>query len=260
MKMPLIFLGHGSPMIALEKNSWTENFQKMGQRIIEDYGQPKAILMVSAHWYTRGLFIQREEAPRQIYDMYGFPPALYDLTYPVKGSLDLSQRVEDLLGQDLEVNNDWGIDHGTWTVLVHMFPEAQIPVVQLSLDGRKSPEDLMDLGRRLRPLREEGYLIMASGNIVHNLSQVRFDYPGGDQRALDFDRDFVNWVKENQREAYLAYGGHPSASFAVPSPDHLHPIFYILGAKEEGDRLEVFNQEGTLYSLTMTSLYFYSPK
>lgn len=244
-------------MIALEENKWTKNFKQVGEILIEKYGKPKAILMVSAHWYTKGLFVQGEENPKQVYDMYGFPDALYQIKYPVKGYGPLSQRVMDLLGDQVLENNEWGIDHGAWTVLVHMFPEAEIPVVQLSVDADRSPEELFLIGEKLSPLREEGYLIMASGNIVHNLYEVDFSQEAGDERALVFDRDFMKWIKEGQRKVYLNYHKHPHASFAAPTSDHLDPIFYALGALD-GDKVEVFNQEATLNSLTMTS-YFFSP-
>lgn len=244
-------------MIALEENKWTKNFKQVGEILIEKYGKPKAILMVSAHWYTKGLFVQGEENPKQVYDMYGFPDALYQIKYPVKGYGPLSQRVMDLLGDQVLENNEWGIDHGAWTVLVHMFPEADIPVVQLSVDADRSPEELFLIGEKLSPLREEGYLIMASGNIVHNLYEADFSQEAGDERALVFDRDFMKWIKEGQREVYLNYHKHPHASFAAPTSDHLDPIFYALGALD-GDKVEVFNQEATLNSLTMTS-YFFSP-
>ena len=166
-KMPVIFSGHGSPMLALDHNEGTEKLRQVGQEIINRHGKPRAILSISAHWYTHGTYIQNEEEPRQIYDMYGFPQELYDFKYPAKGCPALADRVLSLLGESVSVNNKWGIDHGSWTVLCHMFPDADIPVVQLSVDADLSVEEIYRIGERLAPLREEGYLIFASGNVVH---------------------------------------------------------------------------------------------
>ena len=255
MKMPVLFLGHGSPMIAIEKNSWTENFQDIGKKIIEKHGQPKGILMVSAHWFTKGFYIQDQENPKQIYDMYGFPAALYEVKYPVKGSRQLSQRVQDILGQEVEINNEWGIDHGAWSVLVHVFPKAGIPVVQLSVDARKSPEEVYEIGVKLSILREEGYLLMASGNIVHNLYDVKLNQESGNEDTLSFDKDFTDWVVTKEKKKYFSYEKHPSASYAVPTVDHLYPVFYALGASL-GQELLVMNQDATLNSISMTSYIF----
>ena len=159
-------------MLALRDNELTRSLRQLGDQVIKEFGRPKAILMVSAHWFTRGTLIQSAREPRQVYDMYGFPEELYQVTYPVEGYADLTNRVLELLGDDVKVDDDWGIDHGTWTVLVHMFPDADIPVVQLSVDGLSDPEVHYQLGKRLASLRKEGYLIMASGNVVHNLRQV----------------------------------------------------------------------------------------
>ena len=171
-KMPVIFSGHGSPMIALAHNDLTAAFNHIGQEVISRFGKPKAILSICAHWYADGTYIQSAEKPRQIYDMYGFPNELYEVQYPVSGNRDLTMDVLNLLGDKVSINDTWGIDHGTWTVLVHMFPKADIPVVQLSVNRRLTEEECYNLGKELAPLREKGYLIFASGNVVHNLREL----------------------------------------------------------------------------------------
>ena len=177
-KMPVIFAGHGSPMIALEKNDLTRTLSDLGKKVIHDFGRPKAILSLSAHWFTRGSHVESSPSPRQIYDMYGFPKELYEVKYEPKGFRPLTERVLSLL-PSADVNDDWGIDHGTWTVLTHMFPDVSIPVVQLSIDGKISPKASYEIGKALSPLREEGYLIFGSGNIVHNLYRVEWGNEGG---------------------------------------------------------------------------------
>ena len=163
-KMPAVFVGHGSPMIALDHNELTETYRRLGERILAEFGKPKAILMISAHWYTRGTLVQSAAKPRQVYDMYGFPKELYELKYEPAGCADLTRAVTDLLGEGVEVDDSWGIDHGTWSILVHIFPQADIPVVQLSINGLIDARQSYELGQKLASLREKGYLIMGSGS------------------------------------------------------------------------------------------------
>lgn len=177
-KMPVIFSGHGDPMIALRDDEVTRGMRRVGDNVLKQYGKPKAILAISAHWYTKGTFVQTAAEPKQIYDMYGFPKDLYEVKYPAKGCKELSDRVKEILGDSVKVDDSWGIDHGTWTVLVHMFPDADIPVVQLSVDGALDEIGLYEIGWKLAALREEGYLIFGSGNVVHNLRRVEWDNPG----------------------------------------------------------------------------------
>ena len=252
MKMPFLFIGHGSPMIALEKSPLTEKMRELGKAL----PTPKAILAISAHWYLGGQYIQSDPKPRQIYDMGGFPRELYELKYAVKGSAELSSRVEELLGDEVAVNNDWGIDHGSWTVLTHLYPEANIPVVQLSVDLRKTPENAVELGSLLKPLREEGYLLLGSGNIVHNLRRIHWNLLGGTTEADEFDAWFKSKVEADDLGSLLDYKSHPSATYAVPTPDHLLPFFYIYGLREKDEKLEVFNEERTLGAISMTSYLF----
>ncbi|MBS6449461.1 MAG: 4,5-DOPA dioxygenase extradiol [Veillonella sp. oral taxon 158] len=254
-RMPTLFVGHGSPMMALEHTETTNAFQTIGKNIINNYGKPKAILAISAHWYADGTYIQSAENPKQIYDMYGFPQELYEVVYPAKGDSNLTKEVQKLLDNSVSINDTWGIDHGTWTVLVHMFPDASIPVVQLSINKYLSPKEMYQLGTKLQVLRDEGYLIIGSGNIVHNLSRLEWENPLGSPATIEFDQYISNAVLENDVNTVINYSNHPQASYAVPTPDHYVPLLYIMGASE-GLHPTVFNQTYNSGSLSMTGFIF----
>lgn len=254
MKMPVIFAGHGSPMIALEDNDLTHAFRSLGDEVVRRLGAPKAILSLSAHWYTRGTFIQSEEHPRQIYDMYGFPKELYEVEYKPSGYRPLTDQVLSLLSH-ASINDDWGIDHGTWTVLTHMFPGAEIPVVQLSIDGAAGPKKAYEMGKLLTPLRESGYLILGSGNIVHNLYRLEWENENGSPAADRFD-DFITTSVEKRADAsVINYTTHPDASYAVPTDDHFLPLVYTLGAST-GEKPRIYNNVRNLGSISMTGYAF----
>lgn len=250
-KMPVIFTGHGSPMLALAADDVTKTLHQVGQDVMCSCGKPKAILMLSAHWFTRGTFVQKTETPRQIYDMYGFPEALYEVKYPAAGSPALADRVCELLGDDVSVNNDWGIDHGAWTVLVHMFPDADIPVVQLSVDGETAPADLYTMAEKLRPLRSEGVLIVGSGNVVHNLRRVEWDNPDGSEATKAFNAAVIQAVVARDDDAVIHWENHPDADYAVPTPDHFLPLVMCLGAAKD-EKAAVFNDVCNLGAIAMT--------
>ena len=254
-KMPVLFVGHGDPMIALRKDNLTAAMQHTGEKILNDYGQPKAILAVSAHWYTRGTFVQSAPEPKQIYDMYGFPKELYNITYPVAGHASLTENAQALLGNKVSINDDWGIDHGTWTVLVHMFPKADIPVVQLSVNGLLTGPESWRIGQALAPLRQEGYLILSSGNIVHNLYRVEWENPSGSKEAEAFSRYVTDAVAKREDEALIHWQKGPFSDYAVPSPDHYLPLLYALGAAQ-GEKAEIFNDTCNLGAISMTSFLF----
>lgn len=254
-RMPVVFSGHGDPMIALRDDAVTKGMKEIGDRVLEQYGKPKAILAISAHWYTKGSFIQTVDEPRQIYDMYGFPKKLYEVKYPVKGCRELSDRVIRLLGDNVKIDDSWGIDHGTWTVLVHMFPKADIPVVQLSVDGTQDAVNLYEIGWKLAALRDEGYLIFGSGNVVHNLRLVDWDNPDGTEMAYAFNSYIVDAVLNGDRAKVIAYENGPEAAYAVPTPEHYLPLIYCMGAGK-GDKTEVFNNVCNLGSMAMTGFVF----
>jgi 4,5-DOPA dioxygenase extradiol len=251
-KMPVIFLGHGSPMLALEHNEITEKIRSVGSDILARYGKPRGILAISAHWYTGENLIQDTEKPEQIYDMFGFPNELYDVKYPATGNSALSAKVRQLLGDKVHVNNSWGIDHGTWTVLVHLFPDADIPVVQLSVNSRLTAGQSYALGQKLAPLRQDGWLILGSGNVVHNLRQVQWNSTTGSTEARAFNDYIVDALEHRKDKQVIHYQDNPNASYAVPTPDHFLPLLYLLGAAED-DTLRIFNNSCNLGAIAMTS-------
>lgn len=233
--MPAIFFGHGNPMNALLQNRFNDAWAVIGLSI----PQPKAVLAVSAHWYAPHVAVSSSPAPRTIHDFTGFPPALYQVTYPAPGSPELARRIRDLLAPvSVALDDNRGIDHGTWSVLCHVLPEADIPVVQLSIDRTQPPAFHYALGKQLKPLREEGVLVVGSGNIVHNLEAYAWDSP--DIRAFDWAVRFEDHIqdllikgKDGPIVDYTSFGR--DALKAVPTPDHYLPLLYILGLRRKGD-------------------------
>lgn len=255
-RMPVVFAGHGSPMLALADDEVARGLRAAGERIVGKFGKHKAMLAVSAHWYKPGTLVQSDPSPRQVFDMYGFPPELYQVEYPVAGCPELSGRVQGLLGNRVSVDDSWGIDHGTWTVLVHMFPEADVPVVQLSVDSTLPPEELYGIGKALSSLRDEGYLVFGSGNVVHNLGLVDWDWPNSaSPETLAFNADIIARVTSGDVEGVLGYRDLPHAPYAVPTPDHFLPLIYLLGAAD-GDSAEAFNDVCNLGSMAMIGFLF----
>jgi 4,5-DOPA dioxygenase extradiol len=255
-RMPAIFFGHGSPMNTLEINRNSEAWRAVGEQIVREHGRPSAILMVSAHWYINAAAVTAMERPRTIHDFYGFPPELFAFEYPAPGSPELAQRVAELaapiwIGADVD---SWGLDHGTWSVLAHVFPEADIPVVQLSIDATKSYEAHAELGAMLAPLLDEGVLVAASGNVVHNLRRIDWARTeGGADWAERFDAAALELMTTDPaRVPELAQ--HPDHRLAVPTPDHLMPLFYVSGiAAATGRPVTTFNIGCAMGSLSMTS-------
>lgn len=254
-RMPVVFVGHGSPMLALEDSAVTRTLTRLGERIDREFGAPRAILAVSAHWYVPGTFVQSDPHPRQVFDMYGFPHELYEVSYPVDGSAALTKAVQNALGSSVSVNDRWGIDHGVWTVLVHLFPKADIPVVELSVDQGASAEDAYRIGAALAGLRDQGFLILCSGNTVHNLGMVEWDNEDGSKATHAFNDAVVEAVERRDDEAAIDYRRLPHAGYAVPTPDHYLPLLYCLGASE-GEKPTVFNKVCNLGSIAMTGFAF----
>jgi len=252
MRMPVLFVGHGSPMNAIEDNSFTQEWRALGRKL-----KPKAVLMVSAHWFTRGLFTQDAAEPEVVNDMYGFPEELYRLNYRVRGSAELTDRVLASVNRPLEIRNDWGLDHGAWSVLVHMYPDRDVPVVQLSVDAGAAPDELFAVGRDLRDLRNRGILIIGSGNVVHNLRLASFDDPAPYEWNTRFDAAIRDWILGADFESVVRYADlGEDARLAVPSTDHFDPLLYVLGAAEPSDGVRVFNEASEFGSLSMTSYLF----
>jgi 4,5-DOPA dioxygenase extradiol len=253
-KMPAIFVGHGSPMNAIEDNVYSKSWRDIAKRI----PKPKAIISLSAHWFTKGTKIMNEEQPKTIYDMYGFPKELYEVIYNTPGSPILAKTSKELITKETEYDNSWGIDHGTWSVLTHMYPERDIPVFQISIDGSAPPEAHYQIGKELKSLRDCGVLIFGSGNIVHNLRLVDWNMANeGFDWAYEFDNYIYNNIMEKNHNNILKYKELGEvAKLAVPTPDHFYPLLYVLGATSEEDRISSFNKSGELGSLTMTSYLF----
>lgn len=250
--MPVVFIGHGSPMNVIEQNPYAPAWRAIAQPL----PRPKAILSVSAHWYTRGGYVSSSEKPETIHDFYGFPQELYDITYPAPGAPGLAARAAQLAGPGLHPIAH-GLDHGTWSVLRFMYPEADIPVVQFSVDGSAGPRQAFDTGRRLAALRREGVLILGSGNVVHNLLLVDFDRPGGFDWAQEFDGYIQSAVRERRFEDVIQYQkAGACARQAFSTPDHFLPLLYVLGAVEESDESAVYCADCVLGALSMTSYVF----
>jgi 4,5-DOPA dioxygenase extradiol len=255
-KMPVLFLGHGSPMNAIEENEFTEGFRNIGSKI----PIPKAIICISAHWETYGTYVTTLEFPDTIHDFWGFPEALYRVQYPVPGSPDLAIKVRKLV-RKTQVKSDLnrGLDHGAWSVLKHLYPKANIPVIQLSLDRTQAPHYHYDLARELISLREKGILIIGSGNIVHNLRMVAWDKLGAGQFGCDWALEVKNKVN-----SFIQNGDHsPLINYtmqgkdfdlAIPTPEHFLPLLYILALKEGNEEITLFNDKAVGGSLTMTSV------
>lgn len=261
MRMPVLFVGHGSPMNAIEPSRWSRGWERMGERISRLPEQPRAILAVSAHWATRGFFVSDAEKNRQVYDMYGFPDELYRVRYEPVGEPDVARRALELAGPvGLKASSDWGIDHGVWAVLVHLLPKADVPVVMASVDPTASPQAHFDLGRALAPLRDEGVLVLASGNVVHNLRRVSFDAPDGFAWARGFDAAVRDAVRAGDWDAAVDYRHlHPGATRAAESPEHLYPLMAALGAASPSEPVEVWNEGCLMGALSMTSYAFGMP-
>ncbi len=248
---PVLFVGHGSPMNALDDNEYTRNWTAVAAKI----SKPRAILSISAHWYTHGSRINDTLQPQMIYDMYGFPPELYRLTYPAQGSPELARLTQQLItANEVAVDNRWGYDHGTWSVLCRMYPEADIPVLQLSIDRDAPATAHFEIGRELHALRNQGVMIFASGNVVHNLAESDWGLAGGYPWAIEFDNYIKEQIQAKRYQNVIQYQtAGPAAKLAFPTPDHFYPLLYALGAVTATDRLSVFNDACTMGSMSMTS-------
>jgi 4,5-DOPA dioxygenase extradiol len=262
-KLPVLFLGHGSPMNALEDNEFTRGLRRLGERL-RQLAPPlkiRSILGISAHWQTEGSWVLPEERPRTIHDFYGFPKELYTLEYPAPGSPELAGLIQRTVGSRA-VRPDpglWGFDHGLWSVLRHLFPEADVPVTQLSLDLLSPASEHLALGGELRPLRDQGVLLVASGNIVHNLRELRWE---PEAPSEDWAIAFQAWVRERLERRELAPLVHdrfeeaPGGRLSVPTPDHFLPLLYALGASEASDPLRIEHEWIQNGSISMLSLSF----
>ena len=255
-RMPVLFLGHGSPMNAIEENEFVQEFRKQGKAL----EKPQAIVVVSAHWETKGSYVTAMENPRTIHDFGGFPKELYEEQYPAPGSPSLAQDISDLVQPAGTVSPDhsWGLDHGSWTVVKHLFPEADVPVIQLSLDYTKPAAYHYELGRQLAKLRDRGILIIGSGNIIHNLRRVawdKLDQPYAYDWAAEADQKIKGWILNDDHQPLIDFRNNGKAfDLSIPTPEHYLPLLYALALKGKKEELMLFNDQPLGGSLSMTSV------
>lgn len=250
-RMPALFLGHGSPMNAIERNAMHQSWIDLGNWL----PRPSAILCVSAHWQTRGTAVSSAAKPETIHDFYGFPKALFDVRYPAPGAPELARRVADLLApMPVALDPNQGLDHGAWGVLVALFPNADVPVLQFSLDATADGATHYDIGRKLAALREEGVLLLGSGNIVHNLRLRSPHDPAPPDWALRFDTAVQRCIEAGDHAPLLHLEGMgPDAAKAAPTPEHFQPLLYVLGSAQPGESARVFNA-AYASTISMTSV------
>lgn len=255
-KMPVLFLGHGSPMNAIEENQFVTGFRNIAKTL----PKPNAILCISAHWYTNGTKLTAMEMPRTIHDFGGFPKALFDVQYPAKGSPELARQTKELLQPTVvELDEKWGLDHGAWSVIKHLYPKADIPVIQMSIDYTKPAEYHFELAQKLNALRHKGILMIGSGNIVHNLGLVDWNNFDKDNYGLDWAieaRATINdYLLAGDYQPLINYERQSKAiNMAIPSPDHYLPLIYTLGLQQKGESISLFNDKLVAGSLSMTSV------
>ena len=249
--MPVLFVGHGNPMNAIEPNEFHRSWQELGRRL----PKPKAILCISAHWETRGVYVTATGKPETIHDFYGFPKALFDVQYPAPGDAHLAHRVSELISSSkVMLDQGRGLDHGAWSVLAPMYPAADIPILQLSLDTSQPGEFHYALARELAPLREEGILILGSGNIVHNLRLFSFHDPQPLPWATECDATLRRRILAREHDLLKDYDTlGPNAHLAVPTPEHYLPLLYALALQEDAEPASIFNDR-VISALSMTSL------
>ncbi len=252
-KMPAVFVGHGSPMNALEDNIYARGWNKLGKNL----PRPNAILAISAHWLTEGTSVHIATKPKTIHDFWGFPKELYDMTYPCPGAPEYAREAVSAVKKvRISEDTNWGVDHGTWIVLHHMYPEADVPVFQMSIDMSKSSQWHFELGQELATLREKGVLIMGSGNIVHNLGNISWEENAKPfDWAVEFDTQVKDLLEKGDYHSLIAYEKlGTAAALAIPTPDHYWPLLYMLGLQEKNDELS-FPVEGIAHgSVSMRAI------
>lgn len=257
-KHPILFIGHGSPMNGIEDNEFSRTWAKFGQEI----PKPKAVIVISAHWLTNGTQITAMENPKTIHDFGGFPQALFDVNYPAQGSPELAEATSKLITfTKVELDHDWGLDHGTWTVVRHMYPNADIPVLQLSIDYKKPAQYHYDLAKQLTALRNKGVLIIGSGNMVHNLRMIAWDKlqepEFGFDWAIEMNTIFKDKIANSDFQSLINYEKlGAAAKLAIPTPDHYYPLIYSIALQEKQDEINFFNDKLVGGSLNMTSVKF----
>ncbi|WP_052308949.1 4,5-DOPA-extradiol-dioxygenase [Runella slithyformis] len=251
--MPMLFVGHGSPMNGIENNEFSQNWKQFGK----DIPVPAAVLVVSAHWFIPATKVTAMPKPPTIHDFGGFPQALFDVQYPAPGSLTVAKETAALVHKtQVGLDHEWGLDHGTWTVVRHMYPTANIPVLQLSIDYTKPPRYHYELAKELAALRKKGVLIIGSGNMVHNLRILNWQWNDkGYDWAIEMNDTFKSLISTNNHAALINYEGlGQAAKLSIPTPEHYLPLLYILGLKEEKEKVGFFNDKTLMGSISMTSV------
>jgi 4,5-DOPA dioxygenase extradiol len=254
-KMPVLFLGHGSPMNAIEENEFTEGWKSIGKTI----PKPAAVLCISAHWETRGTFVTSMEKPKTIHDFGGFPEELYEVQYPAPGNPDLAMEIKNLVtNTQIGLDEKWGLDHGCWSVVRHLYPNANIPVIQMSMDYYMSAQQHYDLANELAIFRNKGILIIGSGNMVHNLGLVdwnKLNDTYGFEWAIEANEKMKKYILSSDHEQLINYRSQGRAfDLAIPTPDHYLPLLYTMALQDKEDTVYIFNDKPVGGSLTMTSV------
>lgn len=254
-KMPVLFLGHGSPMNAIEENEFVKNFRKLGQELT----RPNAILCISAHWETRGTYVTAMQNPPTIHDFGGFPQALFDVQYPAPGSPELARETKNMITQtEVGLDEKWGLDHGAWSVIKHLYPNADIPVIQMSIDYTQPAKYHYELARQINKLRYKGVLVIGSGNMVHNLRMVAWNKLNEEYAydwATEANEKMKSFILNNDHNSLINFRSQGKAfDLAIPTPEHYLPLLYTLALKEDNEKVTLFNDKPVAGSLTMTSL------
>lgn len=255
-KMPVLFLGHGSPMNAIEENEFVAGFRNIAKQI----PKPNAILCVSAHWETKGTFVTAMENPITIHDFGGFPKELFEVQYPAPGSPDLANQTKSLITKtEVGLDDKWGLDHGAWSVIKHLYPKADVPVIQMSLDYNQTPQYHYDLARQLKSLREKGVLIIGSGNIVHNLRMLAWDKLNAPEYGFDWaieaNEKMKKFILDSDHKPLINFRSQGKAfDLAIPTPEHYLPLLYSLALQDKNEEVKLFNERAVAGSLSMTSV------
>jgi len=254
--MPVLFVGHGSPMNAIEENEFVISWRNLGKSVPE----PSAVLCISAHWETNGTFVTAMPKPTTIHDFGGFPQKLYEVQYPAPGSPELAFDVKRIIKSAVVgLDDKWGLDHGAWSVIRNIYPLADVPVIEMSLDWQRSPQNHYDLAKELAPLRRKGVLIIGSGNMVHNLRMIAWDHADDPEYGFDWalrsNELFKDLILKNNHKDLINYTGlGKDVQMAVPTPDHYLPLLYSLALMNENEPVSFFNDKTVMGSLSMTSL------
>lgn len=255
-RMPVLFLGHGSPMNAIEENMFVASFRELGHSL----PKPQLILCVSAHWETKGTFVTAMSSPETIHDFGGFPRELYEVQYPAPGSPEWASKAKKIITKtEVELDYNWGLDHGAWSVIKHLYPQADVPVIQMSIDYTKPSQYHYDLAKEIGELSRKGVLIVGSGNMVHNLRLADFRRLSGDPYGYDWAIEanelMKSYILDDDHQSLIQYRKQGAAfDLAIPTPEHYLPLIYSLALKEKNDKITLFNDEPVGGSLTMTSV------